>query len=452
MKFKFTYLACLIISTLSCKSDDEVTTALEPTVLTDAVTVYEAGAFQDGYILTTPTFTNKTYLINKEGFPVKKWESDDNALMAYLDTDGGIYRAIQLNNPGFNFGGQTGAIEKLDKDGNQVWQWEYNSSDFTLHHDLVILPNGNLLASVWDKKDSSEAILNGRDVNLLLSNEVWPDRIIEIEPTGSNGANIVWEWSVWDHLIQDYDSSKSNFGVVSAHPELIDINNPATGGLANFNHVNSLFYIEEFDQIVMSSRIFSEIWVIDHSTTTAQAATHSGGTYGKGGDLLYRWGNSLAHKNGISQDQKLFGQHDASYVANVENSGGTFMVFNNNIDDNSSAVVEIEAPINSNGSYLMWPNQATSPVTYSWSYQNTEIKSPRTSGATRLSNGNTLITSGTGRIIREINAQQETVWEYSLDAQLGFELPGSSFKVVQYEKDFSGIINAQVSILDPSEY
>ncbi|MGJ8683376.1 MAG: aryl-sulfate sulfotransferase [Nonlabens sp.] len=450
MKFKLTYLVLLVLSTLSCKSDDDDMTAAP--VLTNAVTIYKTGGFQDGYILATPSFTNKTFLIDKEGFPVKKWESDDNALMAYLDNDGGIYRAIQLNNPDFNFGGQTGGIEKLDKDGNQVWQWEYNSNDFILHHDLVILPNGNLLASVWDKKDSSEAILNGRDLNLLLSNEVWPDRIIEIEPLGSNGANIVWEWSVWDHLVQDYDSTKNNFGSVSAHPELIDINNPATDGLANFNHINSLEYIEEFDQIVMSSRIFSEIWVIDHSTTTAQAATHTGGNAGKGGDLLYRWGNSLAHKNGNAQDQKLFGQHDATYIASTENSGGTFMVFNNNIDDNLSAVVEIAAPIDSNGNYIMMPYESTAPLDYSWIYQDSDIKSPRTSGAYRLLNGNTLITSGTGRILREINSSQEIVWEYSLDAQLGFELSGSPFKTIQYEKDFQGIINAQVSILDPSDY
>jgi hypothetical protein len=33
------------------------------------------------------------------------------------------------------------------------------------------------------------------------------------------------------------------------------------------------------------------LWVIDHQTTTAQAASHTGGRYNKGGDLLYRWGN-----------------------------------------------------------------------------------------------------------------------------------------------------------------
>jgi len=45
--------------------------------------------------------------------------------------------------------------------------------------------------------------------------------------------------------------------------------------------------------------------VIDHSTTTAQAAGHSGGTYGKGGDLLYRWGNPNAYQHGTAADESF---------------------------------------------------------------------------------------------------------------------------------------------------
>ena len=34
-------------------------------------------------------------------------------------------------------------------------------------------------------------------------------------------------------------------------------------------HTNSIDYNEKFDQIVISVLYFNEIWVIDHSTTTA---------------------------------------------------------------------------------------------------------------------------------------------------------------------------------------
>ena len=71
-------------------------------------------------------------------------------------------------------------------------------------------------------------------------------------------------------------------------------------------HTNSIDYNEEFDQILISVCNFNEIWVIDHSTTTAEAAGHTGGNSGKGGDLLYRWGNPAAYRAGTTSDQKLF--------------------------------------------------------------------------------------------------------------------------------------------------
>ena len=79
-------------------------------------------------------------------------------------------------------------------------------------------------------------------------------------------------------------------------------------------HTNSIDYNEEFDQILISVRYFNEIWVIDHSTTTEEAAGHTGGNSGKGGDLLYRWGNP---KN-IGREPRVInsslGQHDASWI------------------------------------------------------------------------------------------------------------------------------------------
>ncbi|MGC8644373.1 MAG: hypothetical protein ACP5XB_31305, partial [Isosphaeraceae bacterium] len=60
----------------------------------------------------------------------------------------------------------------------------------------------------------------------------------------------------------------------------------------------------ELDQILLSVHSFSEIWIIDHGTTTAEAATHKGGRSGKGGDLLYRWGNPQAYRAGTAADQQ----------------------------------------------------------------------------------------------------------------------------------------------------
>jgi hypothetical protein len=78
--------------------------------------------------------------------------------------------------------------------------------------------------------------------------------------------------------------------------------------------VNSVSYNAKLDQILISVRSFNEFWIIDHSVTTKEAAGHTGGRSGKGGDLLYRWGNPSAYRAGKTSDQKLFAQHDAHWI------------------------------------------------------------------------------------------------------------------------------------------
>ena len=111
------------------------------------------------------------------------------------------------------------------------------------------MPNGNILAIAWEDKSEAEALQAGRNPAIASdapggNANVWPDHIIEIEPLANNQANIVWEWHAWDHLIQDYDASKDNYGVVSEHPELLDINFVgATGnqaGRADWMHCKHL--------------------------------------------------------------------------------------------------------------------------------------------------------------------------------------------------------------------
>ena len=177
------------------------------------------------------------------------------------------------------------------------------------HHDIAPLPNGNVLVIVRDSFTNAEALAEGRDP-ATLNGELGPLTIIEITPSGT----IVWEWHLWDHLIQDFDSAKANFGVVADHPELVDVNFIANLS-ANWIHMNSIDYNPELDQIVMSTPRLNELWVIDHSTTTAEAAGHTGGTHGKGGDLLYRWGNPDVYQRGVGAgDQRLFGQHDVHWI------------------------------------------------------------------------------------------------------------------------------------------
>ena len=67
-------------------------------------------------------------------------------------------------------------------------------------------------------------------------NELWPTYIVEVEPIGFDSINIVWEWHLWDHLVQDYDSTKQNYGVVSDNPHLLDVNFYSGNGKNDWIH------------------------------------------------------------------------------------------------------------------------------------------------------------------------------------------------------------------------
>jgi len=433
----FCFLFSIIV--YQCKSDDSFNEeVIEPN---ENIGVYIENEFLDGYTLISPVTSNNSYLISMEGYVVKKWTSNNQPLAVYLNEDGTLLRTYKIQSDGFNFGGKTGGIEMFDFEGNVIWDWQYCNDDHCLHHDISILPNGNILATVWDRKSADEAIANGRDPDLLTSNEVWSERVIEVKPIGSNDAQIVWEWSLWDHIVQDFDNTKLNFGVVSEHPELIDLN--YTIGDANLNHINSIFYIELYDQIVMSSRRFNELFIIDHSTTTNEASGSIGGNYNKGGRLLYRWGNPLAYDNGTQNDQRLFGQHDVRFINGLPSNGGNFLVFNNNRFENISSVDEFLIPQNTDGSYDLSQNTDNLPLDYEWSYMGTNIYAPRVSGASRLSNGNTLITVGTEGQIIEINNQDNIVWSYTIPLDAN-----DVFKCFRYPLDYPAFSNQELPILE----
>ena len=436
----FVYIFIVVLFVYQCDNDNNksIQETVEPN---ENIDIYIEEDFFEGYTLISPVASKNSYLINMEGYIIKKWSSDNTPLAVYLSEDGTLIRTYKVDSNDFNFGGKTGGIEMFDFEGNIIWDWQYCSDTYCLHHDISILPNGNILATVWDKKTANEAIANGRNPDLLINNEVWSERILEVKPNGSNNAEIIWEWSLWDHLVQDFDNAKLNFGVVSEHPELINLN--FTIGDANLNHINSIFYIETYDQIVMSSRRFNELFIIDHSTTTIEASSNSGGNYNKGGRLLYRWGNPLAYNSGTEDDQKLFGQHDVRFISNLPSNGGNFLVFNNNRFENVSTIDEFLIPLNSDGSYDLIENTTNLPLDYEWSYMSPDIYAPRVSGALRLDNGNTLITVGTeGRLI-EINSEGSIVWSYTIPLETN-----DVFKCFRYPTDYPPFLNQDLSILE----
>ena len=76
----------------------------------------------------------------------------------------------------------------------------------------------------WEMIEEKEAVAAGRRPETVKDSHLQPDCLVEIKPTGKTTGEIVWEWRSWDHLIQDRDKTKPNYGNVSEHPELFDVN------------------------------------------------------------------------------------------------------------------------------------------------------------------------------------------------------------------------------------
>lgn len=411
----------------------------------------------NGYTLFSPIPSTNTYLIDNKGYLIHEWTSQYRpAQSVMLLPDGNLLRpAIIQSGNIFLAGGAGGRVEKYDWNGNLIWSFDYYSAEHCTHHDVEYLPNGDVLMIAWENKSYAEAIAAGRNPSRL-DTALWPGEIIEVKPIGSSGGDIVWQWHSWDHLIQDFDSTKANYGDVSKHPELIDINYGST--IEDWLHINSIRYNPERDEILLSAHNFSEIWVIDHSTTTAEAAGHSGGREGKGGDLLYRWGNPQAYRAGTAADQKLFSQHDARWIDSGLVGQGDFLIFNNDhgAPPNAySTVDEITPPINSNGDYYIDSTGQYGPNFLTWSYEASppvSFYARNISGEERLPNGNTLICDGTAGRFFELDNSENIVWEYvNPVTRNGILTQGDApsfnlvFKIYRYSPQYSGLAGKDLS-------
>ena len=408
---------------------------------------YDTGSFA-GYTLFTPISSTTTFLIDNYGRLVHSWETTHRpALSVYIMDNGDLLRTVQLTGSG----GTGGGFQKIAWDGTVIWEYQYYTGDYIQHHDIEPLPNGNVLVLAREYKTAAEAFAAGRNPALLINDVLNMEHIVEVEQTGPTTGNIVWEWHVWDHLIQDYDSSQGNYGVVEDHPELFDVNF-VTHYRADWLHCNSIAYNPDLDQIVIGSRTVSELYVIDHSTTTMEAASHNGGNSGKGGDILYRWGNAQAYRQGTDDDRKLFGSHDVRWIESGLPGEGNILIFNNGggrPGGDYSSVEEIVPPEDAEGNYLLLPDSPYGPQVPTWIYRAenpSDFYAMNISGAHRLPNGNTLICSGPYGTFFEVDIGGEILWKYinpvtaeGLLAQGEIPTANAVFRCYRYAPDFPGL-------------
>jgi len=395
------------------------------------------------YNLFDPLYDHNAYLVDMEGNLVHSWTTTRlPATCSYLLENGQLLRPGNDPEAQFHGAGCGGVIEKLDWDSNVVWSFTLSSATQVMHHDIEPLPNGNILAIVWERKTREELLQAGRRPALIpFGNSMILDSIIEIEPAPV-GGKIIWEWHLWDHLVQQFDPAKDNYGVINEHPELVDFNYPDQR-LEDYSHFNALAYNAELDQIAVTASLLNEIWIIDHSTTIQEAAGHAGGNGGRGGDLLYRWGNPEAYGAGLVADRRLFGGHNVHWIPAGAPGAGHLLVFNNGSgrpDGDYSSVDEIETPLEPDGTYFLDVGQAYGPAEVTWSYMSAspaDFYSWYISGAQRLPSGNTVVCSGAEGWFFEITPLGEVVWEYTNP----YTLLGSYavFRMTRLYGDYAGL-------------
>jgi len=414
----------------------------------------------DGLTLFGPKEGTSVHLLNREGLAVHTWETGVVARsMNYLLPNGNLLRAV---NRGV---GIKVRLREIDWEGDIVWEFTLDDSEFGQHHDIEPLPNGNVLFIGRETKSAAEAIAAGRDPLRITAGVVRPEVLIEIRPIPPDGGEIVWEWHTWDHLVQDFDITKENYGVVADHPELVDLNYGPTDG--DWTHFNGIDYDPEFDQVIITSRTFSEFWIVDHSTTTEEAAGHTGGNSGRGGDLLYRWGNPAAYGRGTSFDQILFGQHDARRIPPARPGGGNILVFDNGWGRPGtilySTVDEIVPPVDEFGAYTIEPGLPFEPDQPVWSYVSDppgDFYSALISGSDRRPEGNTVICEGaSGHLFEVTSGGGEIVWDYvnpiggSGPVAQGDPVPDDNrvFKVRHYSRDDPAFVGKDLTGGEPLE-
>lgn len=405
--------------------------------------------------------SQRTFLMDEHGEVAHAWQTEDRhpeATVAYLMPDGNLLKTTSKSSFIVMDGkfpiGANGWINIIAPDGTVLWQWKHiEFGKECLHHDIELMPNGNILAICYVVVPVKEAYGLGW-LHQRARETIVLDKIYELKPNLETGeTDIVWEWSTQDHLIQDADPDLPNYGKPIDHPGRIDINwlqlTHVQFNSGQLFHMNSVSYNEQDDTIMLSAAAFNEIWLIDHSTTHEEVKTSSGGRYGRGGDILWRYGNPQTYGAGDEKDQILFWQHDAHYIPAGLSGAGNVLIYNNGMkrDANGSPepdqmcmglttgayseITEISLPRDNNGLVI---SDVAPNVEWSFNHDASyDFYSPFMSGAQRLPNGNTLACQAWDKRVVEMTENGEFVLDFNIGG------PGRLFRMYKYAPEHSGI-------------
>ena len=447
---------------------------------------YDQKNAYDGYLLYPAKHDGSTFLLDNYGRVIRHWFSYDNSKnkpnepgqSTYFlkeNADAGIDPGTMVRAGIYNCissgGGEGGRLEFFKWDTGDGTHFGTTTTDAylslvfcftnsygyqsTSHHDFAVLDNGNIMLLAVESIPKADVEAAGGTTNLDIVNPEW---VFEIKPDydagpGEDPYEIVWEWHIWDHTIQNNNSGLSNYGDPEDHPEKLYMD---TVQPAFWNHGNSIDYNEDTNQVMLSLRKHDNIVVFEHTASyilaekglldesksddpshgNAIAASGVSGVYGKGGDFLWRYGDPDNYSRGVTSndgdddpDKYLEQQHDAQWIKSGYPHAGDITVFNNNI---SFALYTTVLRINVSSEYTgdgigyfrdlpageIWEENAPQAIIKDIYYSNedpsqsTTFYSEEISGAHMLPNGNFMVTAGIQGRFFEVTEGGMIVWEY----------------------------------------
>ena len=446
-------LGCIIIPILAGISQNTV-----------GLLSYDKEAAYNGYNLVYPHNQPHVYLLDNCGEIVHTWTDDEQwrpGNIAYLTENGKLVKAKRHKNVTQDhiwFGGGGATVEIRDWENNLEWTYTVNDSLQRLHHDIEPMPNGNILMTVWNKLNQQQLFDLGRDTIQFKDKALLSESIIEVNPATNE---IVWKWDLKNHFIQDRDSTRANYGKLADHPGKVNINYPTNTIQNSWFHMNAISYNEELDQIIVSVPTYNEIWIIDHTTTTVQAAGNTGGLSGTGGQLMYRWGNPAVYGKGDATAQTLFFQHDVHWVqrfiSTTNPDYGKLAVFNNQVGTNFSTGEFFSPPWDMYEWKYTKTNGIWGPVASEKTIKHptpTQMFSSGLSSIQLLPNNNILFLVGRTGYAFELTKDNRMVWEYIVPLKNGNSVAQGSalapndnttFRMKRYPADFAGFIGKDLS-------
>jgi len=358
--------------------------------------------------------------------------------------------------------------------------------NYAAHHDLRKIWNKALgeytyLALGCQAYKPADAVALGTDPVYDIANGYkngWsPDSLLEVDQDN----NLVWRWSFADHVVQNYDATKTgafidgygypNPGAVYGQPadfpgklNINILNDNLQGPCRDWNHCNSIDYNPALGHVVINAKHFSEIYVVDHDSTfvsTTDFEANWEAAQGTGGDFIYRFGNPKNYGMNTKEtgyrdegNHQFFGAHNIHWIGESSSTmylgfgvfgelqgEGHMMIFDNNCwnpNINASVILEWNPFVNADGvdtgAYVDPPAAGyVASGTYAgyskqvvWKYEaGTSFYGNHISGCQRQPNGNTHVCSGTESHLFEVTMNGALAWEYfPPNAESGYSAGG----------------------------